>query len=114
MNNPATEAALEAAVARNRERAASHPIGSRWTYEDMANPRTEYVVIGSADGEYELRNAIVPVATIWSDMRQSGWRPVAERLPSPWMDALCESGWTGDRCTYRVGHGGLCSNQQAK
>lgn len=35
-------------------------------------------------------------------VRKGAWREVGGR---------CESGWTGDRCTYRLGHPGPHSNE---
>lgn len=38
-------------------------------------------------------------------VRRGAWRELG--VP----DVRCESGWTGDRCTYRLGHDGPHSNE---
>ena len=73
-------------------------------YEDRANPREVYTVKLYDGGEYQVEDA--EGNTHWSDLRQHGWT-VVERA----SEARCESGWSGDRCTYTLGHFGPHSNE---
>ena len=58
-------------------------LGDLVAYEDQANPRTIYRVVGSDDGADEYRlHSVETGKIIWSDLRQSGWTHIDEEEPA--------------------------------
>src|SRR5262245_36493378 len=68
--------------------------GAKVAYEDRANPRTEYVVVGFASGgDVKLAplDADGVATVIYSDLRQAGWTLVDSGLGNLTDDQLAEA-----------------------